>query len=104
MQRAPRVVHHCRGCFEGVAFIPISRQKSESNVGIGKTLSLQYPADPDSRSIRFQFNEIQTETVRLVAPHWSIDKVAPRVVEIANAFVADIANERRIVQQFEDEC
>ena len=41
--------------------------------------------------------------MRLIALHWSLDDVTARGLQIANAFIADVANERRIVEQFENE-
>src|SRR5204862_4599049 len=97
------MVHYGRGGFEGVALVPVSGQKSKSDVWIGKRLSLQYSTDANRRRIRLQFHQIQTKAVRLIALHWSIDDVTSRGIQLAHAFIANIANERRIVEQFENE-
>src|SRR2546423_15438058 len=95
--------HYRQGRFEGVALVPVGRQKSKANVRIRQRISLQHAADADRSRIRFQLDKVQAKTVRIITLHWSVDDIASRGVGITNALIADIANERRIVEQFENE-
>src|ERR1044072_6149593 len=97
-----RVLHHGAGRFDRVTLVPVLRQKSKSDVRIRKRVALYQATDNDRNTAAFQLDFVQSKAVLFVTLLRTVLNVLTRIVERTHAFIADVLNERGLVQQLDD--
>src|SRR5262249_23025367 len=96
-------VSHGGGRFERVALFPVRGKKREAEIGMRKRVALKNAAHAD-RFARFdQLDEIEAEPEARVAGNRAVCNVPARVLERTHTAVADVLDERRLVEQRQDE-
>ncbi len=77
-------------------------QERESHVHVLKSVPLDQSAHPEGCAV-VQRGQIQTEAVAFIAIQGSLSNVFTGIVQGSDSFVADEAQKRGLVQQFQDE-
>jgi len=73
-----------------------------AHVDVRQDVALQQSAHADEHVVRAARGAPQSETVHVVHRHRPFAQVAIGVVDVAHAAIADVLEERRLVQQLDD--
>ena len=100
----PRAVtHRGLGRLEGKPLSPEFRQECVTDVDVRQVVALEQPAHADGSAVRLARDVPQAEAVLFVHRHRPLAQVAMRVFDGAHAAIADVLDERRLVEQLHDE-
>jgi hypothetical protein len=93
--------HACR--FERIALRPVFGEEGKADVRIWKRIALKQAAHAERHAVGLAFDAHEAVSVARVAGDGSVGNVLARVVEGPHAAVADVAQERGLVDEPEDE-
>src|SRR5215510_7979260 len=97
------MIHHSRCRLKRVALVPIGRQEGKPDVGIRQGFTFQYAAHTNWRAPGFELHQVQSKAIKLMTLYGTLSDIAPGVIKIAHALIADVSNEGWLVEKLKNE-
>src|SRR5262249_20430067 len=97
------MIHHSCCRLKRVTLVPIGRQEGKPDVGFRQGFAFQYTAHANWRGAGFELYQVQSKAIKLVTLYGTLRDIAPGVIKIAHALVADVTKEGWLVEKLKNE-